>query len=53
MGIYPEKVNPQIINHPESVEKAKKIMNELRETGLQLVGGLPSNYEYLKEFHKI
>jgi len=51
MGIFPEKVNPKLLNRPESIEKAQKIMDDLRKTAEELVGSLPSNYEYLKKFH--
>lgn len=53
MRKYSEKVNPEVLNNPESRNEAKRMFDEIRQKGLDLAESLPSNYDYLNSFHHV
>lgn len=51
MGFLPDHPMGQLAYRPESVEQAKRVLAGIKARGRQLTSMLPTNYEYLQQFH--
>lgn len=51
MGFLPDHPTGQLAYRPESVEQAKRVLAGIKARARQLTSMLPTNYEYLQQFH--
>lgn len=51
MGFLPDHPAGQLAYQPESVEQAKRVLAGIKARGRQLASMLPTNHEYLQQFH--
>lgn len=51
MGFLPDHPTGQLAYRPESVEQAKRVLTGIKARARQLTSMLPTNYEYLQQFH--
>jgi hypothetical protein len=51
MGFLPDHPMGMLAYRPAAVEEAKRVLAGVRARGRQLASILPSNYEYLQQFH--
>lgn len=51
MGFYPDHPVGRLAYRPKGVEDANRVMQRIQERGRELAATLPSNFEYLRQFH--
>jgi len=51
MGLQPDHALPSLTYRPASIDAAEQLFTKVKRDQRELVAGLPSNYEYLRELH--
>lgn len=53
LGCFPEQSHPYLRDHPETVRESVEVFTKIKEQQQELLEELPSNYEYLRQLHKV